>query len=255
MAEPNHYRPLEHDTRLHNSVVGVRKRKRPNAQKHGVYAAALVIPGEDSHEFEQLHAELINEWNPLGPTLRDAVFDLADLKWRKRRLRKYVQTQLSLNTFDPHHPAFDEVWGFFMFIGYLRSEPETCFEGEHARKYLRADRINHLKQKCPHSNYQSTEQWVQAVTSEILSFPRPGIAGFEPPEPEALDVLTEAQIDDLKRATREWKAEQQVAWSISQARELLEWESKESERLDARIARQIKFLFELKAMEEMLYKT
>jgi hypothetical protein len=67
--------------------------------------------------------------------------------------------------------------------------------------------------------------------------------------------LTEAQIDDLKNATREWKADYQVAGSIAHARELLEWESKQTERLDARIARQIKFLFELKAGEEMLYKT
>jgi len=62
--------------------------------------------------------------------------------------------------------------------------------------------------------------------------------------------LTEAQIDDLKNATREWKADYQVAGSIAHARELLEWESKQTERLDARIARQIKFLFELKAGEE-----
>jgi hypothetical protein len=124
-------------------------------------------------------------------------------------------------TFDPHHPAFDEVWGFCMFIRYLLSKPETCFE-KHAREYLRADRINHLEQKCSRSNYQSKE---------------------------------EAQIDDLKNATREWKADYQVAGSIAHARELLEWESKQTERLDARIARQIKFLFELKAGEEMLYKT
>jgi hypothetical protein len=191
---------------------------------------------------------LISEWHPLGPTLRDAVFDLADLKWRKRRLRKYVQTQLSIYTFDPHHPAFNEVWGFFMFIRHVRSEPETCFD-QHARKYLRTDRINHLKQKCPRSNYQSTPEWAQAVTSEILLFRLPGSG---PPEPEVKsDDLTKA----FEEAAREWKAEQEVAWSMNHARELFEWESKESERLDARIARQIKYLFELKAGEEILYKT
>jgi hypothetical protein len=59
----------------------------------------------------------------------------------------------------------------------------------------------------------------------------------------------------FEEAAREWKAEQEVAWSMNHARELFEWESKESERLDARIARQIKYLFELKAGEEILYKT
>jgi hypothetical protein len=246
---------IKQDGRLNNSVALSRKWKRPNAQKHGLFAKPVLIQGEDLREFDQLLAELIKEWKPLGPTLRDAVFDLADLKWHKRRLRKYVQTQLSIYTFDPDHPAFSEVWGFCMFINYLRSEPETCFE-RHARKYLRAVRINHLKQKCPRSNDQSTSEWVEAVTHEILSFSFP----TKPPGLETSELGAEisdlgVEFSDLGEIAGQWKADQQVAWSISHARELLEWETKESERLDARIARQIKFLFELKAGEEMLYRT
>jgi hypothetical protein len=283
-AEPDHVKPQDHPTpsdrsdgrgkslvgsklrstkrrarrnnrnpaRLNDGAARHPKWKRPNAQKHGLFAQPLILPGEDPREFEQLYAELIEEWKPLGPTLRDAVFDHADLKWRKRRLRTYVQTQLSIDTFDPHHPAFNEVWGFCMFINCLRSEPETCFD-EHARKYLRTDRINHLKQKCPRSDYQSISEWVEAVTCEILSFSFPTkLRGFETSELEAEISDLGVKFSDLEEAARQWKAEQQVAWSISHARELLDWESNESERLDARINRQIKFLFELKAMEEML---
>src|SRR5215472_12906449 len=86
---------LKHDGRLINSVVRSRKRKRPNALKHGFYAGTPLIPGEDPDEFNKLYAELIDEWKPSGPTLRDAVFELADLRWKQRRLRRFMQTKLS----------------------------------------------------------------------------------------------------------------------------------------------------------------
>ena len=64
--------------------------------------------------------------------------------WRRCRLKKSVQTELYENTFDPHHPAFDEVWGFAMFLSRLRAEPETCFR-QYAKKYLRRDKIDDLR--------------------------------------------------------------------------------------------------------------
>jgi len=96
-----------------------------------------------------------------------------------RRLKKSVQTELYENTFDPHHPAFDEVWGSAMFLSRLRAEPETCFK-QYAKKYLRRDKIDDLKQKFPRTNYQSTVEWVKAVTTEILSVPL--APQFEAPE-------------------------------------------------------------------------
>jgi hypothetical protein len=67
---------LKHDDRVTNSVTCSPKRKRPNALKHGFYAGAPLIPGEDPDEFNNLYAELIDEWKPSGPTLRDGVFEL-----------------------------------------------------------------------------------------------------------------------------------------------------------------------------------
>jgi len=170
MRKQNHSIPpvLKQDSQLINSVIRGRKYKRPNAQKHGVFATPVIIPGEDRHEFQGLLAELMDEWKPLGPSLRHAVHCLADSMWRLRRLKKSVQTELCVNTFDPHHPAFQEKWGCIMFLSYLSSEPETCFE-KHARKCLRPDKINYLEQKFPRSNYQAAAQWAKAVTTEILS--------------------------------------------------------------------------------------
>jgi len=117
----------EHEGRLINSTIRTAKFKRPNALKHGVYATAVLIPGENRKEFEDLLAELLDEYKPSGPSLRHAVHCLADSMWRLRRLKKSVQTELYENTFDPRHPAFDEVWGLTMFLSRLRAEPETCF--------------------------------------------------------------------------------------------------------------------------------
>jgi hypothetical protein len=233
---------LKHDSRLINSTIRSAKYKRPNALKHGVYATAALIPGENRKEFEELLAELLDEYKPLGPSLRHAVHCLADSMWRLRRLKKSVQTELYVNTFDPHHPAFNEVWGFGMFLSRLRSEPETCFD-KHAKKYLRPDKIDDLKQKFPRTDYQSTAEWAQAITTEILSGLLPAKPQFEAPE-------LGYRADELEQALREWRTDQQVKGSIAYARELLEYESKETERLNGMIVKQTRHCAELKAWEE-----
>ena len=88
--EDNSYssQELKRDTRRLNSVIGQRKYKRPNAQKYGVYATPVIIPGEDRSEFQALLAELLAWWQPAGPDLRHAVHCLADTMWRLRRLKK-----------------------------------------------------------------------------------------------------------------------------------------------------------------------
>ena len=158
-----------------------------------------------------------------------------------RRLKKSVQTELYENTFDPHHPAFDEVWGSAMFLSRLRAEPETCFK-QYAKKYLRRDKIDDLKQKFPRTNYQSTVEWVKAVTTEILSVPL--APQFEAPE-------LGYGADELEQALRDWRTDQQLVGSIAYARELLEYELKETERLNAMIVKQTRHCAELKAWEEV----
>jgi len=113
---------------------------------------------------------------------------------------------------------------------------------------LRAERINQLKQKYPRSNDQPIAEWVKAVTREIISLSSSAIPQFAACDGD----LTQAEADDLNEAAREWKAEQRVAGSVALAREFLEYYAKESERLDARIARQINFLIELKAKLKIL---
>jgi hypothetical protein len=244
MRKQNHLIPPapEHEGRLINSTIRSAKYKRPNALKHGVYATPALIPGENRKEFEELLAELLDEYKPSGPSLRHAVHCLADSMWRLRRLKKSVQTELYENTFDPHHPAFNEVWGFAMFIEYLRTEPEKCF-GKIARKYLRPDKIADLEQKFPRVDYESAAEWANAVTTEILSGLLPAKPQFEAPE-------LGYRADELEQALCEWRTDQQVKGSIVYSRGLLEYELKETERLNAMIIKQTRHCAESKAWEE-----
>jgi len=245
MRKQNHPIPpaLEHEGRLTNSTVRSAKYKRPNALKQGVYATPVLIPGESRKEFEDLLAELLDEYKPRRPSLRHAVHCLADSMWRLRRLKKSVQTELDENTFDPHHPAFNEMWGFAIFLPLLRAEPETSFK-QYAKKYLRRDKIDDLEQKFPRTNYQSTAEWAEAITTEILSGLQPAKPQFETP-PEL-----GYRADEVEQALREWRTNQQVKGSIVYSRELLEYELKETERLNAMIVKQTRHCAELKAWEE-----
>jgi hypothetical protein len=243
------------DGQLINSAVRGRNCKRPNALKHGVFAETPLIPGEDPREFEKLYAGLIEDYKPASFTLRFALRGLADLMWRMHRLKKFVQTQLSLTTFVPDSPSFDEMCGLGIFIHRLcsdpdlSSDPESCFE-EHASKWLRPDKINHLTQKFPRSNYESASEWAKAIRSEIFFVLWPATRGLEPPEPPDPEPWVESLKEEAKEAAREWRTEQTVAGCMIYARELLDYELKETERLNAMIVKQTRHCAELKAWEE-----
>jgi hypothetical protein len=233
---------------LNDAVTRVPKRKRPNAQKHGVFAFVdfPTMPGEDVREYAELCTALVDEWEPSGPTEIDAVFSLADLMWRKLRAQRFLRTKLIERTFDPRSPTFDERRGFGLFILCLRSEPETAFE-RIASRLLTAATIRHLKQKFPRCNYQSTSEWAEAVITEIKSILLPAA----PPSLEAT-VPGEGDLPEpLRQIPIRWK----VNASIQNAKEDLEADLNLRQRLDAMIHRQLKHLIQLKAWKEMLHQT
>jgi hypothetical protein len=58
-----------------------------NSFKHGLYAKALVLPGEDPAELDQLRASLRAEHQPANTTEDILVNELAENFWRIRRMR------------------------------------------------------------------------------------------------------------------------------------------------------------------------
>ena len=70
-----------------------------NALKHGVYSNLGILPNEDREEFDRLHQSLIVEFEPSGPTEKDAVLSLAKVMWRKSQLAIYRVADMARETF------------------------------------------------------------------------------------------------------------------------------------------------------------
>jgi hypothetical protein len=61
-------------------------RSRLNSRKHGLTAKTLIIVGENADDFEQLRAELMDEYEPQSSLECELVERLAGILWRLRRV-------------------------------------------------------------------------------------------------------------------------------------------------------------------------
>jgi hypothetical protein len=167
--------------------------------------------------------------------------------WLKRRSQKFARAKVVANSLDPKHPAFDEARGLITFGAFVCSEPETAF-GKYARKYLRADKIDYLKQKLPRQNFESAADWALAVAEEIKSVllrKTPSFATLE----------QEEKLDQATAPLRSEAIEAHLFVTTIHASEFLEHDLNQRERLDARISRLTKELIEMKTMKQMLRRT
>ena len=222
------------------------KWKRPNAQKSGVFAEPLILPGEDPREFEVIHSALIEEWTPSGLSEEGKVFGMADAEWRKLRSRRFAQAKAISNSLNPDHRAFDEARGLIAFCYLMCRKPETAF-AEYASKYLRADKIDYLNQTFPQKNFESIEEWAVAVAEEIKTVLLPATPSFAAIDPDRLGPATEALRDEVIKM--------HSFVTTIHMREFLDDDLEQQERLDARIARLRKELVEIKTMKQMLRRT
>ena len=67
------------------SVAGLRS-SATNATKTGAYAVQVVLPGEDASQFEDLEAQLMRDFGPVGMAEVAMVHDLAVLTWKRLRV-------------------------------------------------------------------------------------------------------------------------------------------------------------------------
>src|ERR1700733_14446000 len=211
-------------------MKNTQKWKRPNAQKHGIFSATAILPGEETREFEILQADLMKEWKPTGATEEDAVLSIAKAIWRKRRLQKFLEVQIRRNTVNPKHPSYVERNGLIGLLMHVHSaSAETPF-AEYAPMYLRVDRIQYLEKKYPLKSFKSYTEWREAIKDEVL-----GLLEASQPlysQTEQIDLLLDSATfftDDHFR--------QELALD---------------ERLDVMIDRAVKRLIQTKAMKQLL---
>jgi hypothetical protein len=58
-----------------------------NAIKHGALSRAVVLPGENAAEFEALLDDLVTQRQPQGRIEENLVYEIAEIIWRRHRLR------------------------------------------------------------------------------------------------------------------------------------------------------------------------
>jgi hypothetical protein len=200
--------------------------KQPNALKHGVFTLVAMLPGEDPKLFATLHAGLIQEWSPDGPTEKDAVLSLAKALWRKARVQKFLEGKIMACRLDGSHPAFDRIHALKGVSGVLEVAP-YCLDELISR--LSEDLQERLKKKFPPLDFDSNAERAQAIKKEIDLVILPELELFDKPLEvsflEASDILTP---DDFKH---------EIALE---------------ERIDATIDRLIKRLIQIKAMKQIL---
>jgi hypothetical protein len=72
-----------------------------NALTHGCYASEVVMPWENSNEFDDMLTSYLDEFCSEGESEKAVVFELASLQWKKRRLEAGLKEALQkLRDFD-----------------------------------------------------------------------------------------------------------------------------------------------------------
>lgn len=64
-----------------------KERSSQNATRHGLNSKAVVLANESQEAYDELLATIRREWQPQGPTENDLVRDMADARWRLRRIK------------------------------------------------------------------------------------------------------------------------------------------------------------------------
>jgi hypothetical protein len=79
-----------------------------NGLTHGLFSRKCpILPGESKEEFDALHNALIADLRPRGVMQHELVMDLADVRWRIRRL-PLIEAELMNSEFDKIRQQYDE---------------------------------------------------------------------------------------------------------------------------------------------------
>jgi hypothetical protein len=205
---------------------------RPSALKHGAFSSSAFFPWENRAEFEALHMELIDEWDPCGAFEEEAVFTIASCLWKKRRIREKRQLEVIAHLQKPGPQSSKEPTPFFENkierIKFTLSNKSTAppsrrldndeevlltmsasFYGDMSEQSLKVKFLfpnkftDHLKKAVPREKYPEFIDYVRALKSEIDEVLLPRVRNERPSDDyiaakTASEFLTEERIlEDL----------------------------------------------------------
>jgi hypothetical protein len=198
-----------------------------NSLLHGGYANQVVLPGEDPREYLELCSDLVDEWQPVGPTEHDAVLTIAKAIWRKRRIQKFFSAQIEISRAKRDHPLFAETTALRGYLEILQTSPPEMLAK--LPRFISDRHAKHLREKCPRQKFQTDAAWVEAIVNEINSALLPAAEFVDAHEEFALRDCAEILTEDV-----------------------FKYEIAVEERLEAMIDRATKRLVQAKAMKQML---
>jgi hypothetical protein len=239
------------------------KNRRPNALKHGAFSSVAFFSWENRADFDIIHNELIEEWDPDGAFEQEAVFTIASCMWKKRRIRERRQLEVLAELHQPHPQSSREPTPFFdskieqiKFTLSNRSRstavapPSARFNhdeavllqlsaslhGEVTEQSLRwtldlhpNQFTRHLKEAVPRGNYPGFIDYIRALKKEIDEVLLPRVRA-ERPSDEYIAARTAAEFLTSERIMEDLALE---------------------ERLDAIMDKAIRRLAQAKALKQM----
>ena len=197
-----------------------------NALRHGAFAEVVILPNEDSKEFEELHDTVLREWNPEGPTEHGLVMSLTKDLWRKRRLGRFYQREIA-KLLEKGRVLERQDKGMIALLESVLFKPESeeflpITEQELSYK-LGPPLANHFKIQCSRVKYKDDREWLSAIQEKIFEL----LAKILSRPYTAISVVQD-ELSDEEFSNREMEIE---------------------ERIDARIEKTIKRLGQIKTMK------
>ena len=227
-----------------------------NALKHGAFSKVLLLPWEDAAEFEALHQQLRDEWQPEGPLEEDTVATYLDCLWRKRRVRqkRQIDTLAAINK--PNTISLQQPIPFFeedidriksSLLQKLKSRTEkgdlaaqllgfsSSLYGKQnyeivaiSIRWLGGESAAYLQREVPQENYAKPSEWIRDLKHHVDTILLPKARAEHDPDTLFLAKAAEFLTDDC----------------------ILEDIALE-ERLDARMDRAIRRFAQLKALKQV----
>ena len=137
-----------------------------NALQHGLTSSKILLPGENSAEFQQLRNSLLEEHQPATPTESLLVEEIAQAHWRLDRVRHRQDQAFESETFDTKLLA--------LLHRYATSYERTFFKSLEVLKKLQRERL--AENKSGFVSQKSADaaffQLLDAVTAPPNQIPR-----------------------------------------------------------------------------------
>jgi hypothetical protein len=203
------------------------KEENKNALKHGVFANAVILPGEDLKEFEEHYNSLKIEWSPEGPVEDDCVFSLANHLWRKRRIAGYFKRKIASTVKADKQILYQEIKILVMlerFRDFIRSDARGPITEQTITAKIGKSWAEYFRKYVPRENYQTEKDWLEAFVRTINRY---------------IEMMVDNEFDHPKTQ------------DILSEETFMERELVIEERIDAMIDKTLKRLAQTKALKTM----